>query len=99
MIKQKENRWCCRVYPIVLVLISAIIAVGIWYFNKDVHSLVFLKNWTELINFVGTVLFVAILPIGIFYYLNEKEKFQDKAKLWALSGFIPALLYLVFIIA
>lgn len=97
---EKENsRWCCRIFPLVLILVSAIIAAAIWYFSENRMQLTFLYHWREFVRFVGSVLFVAVLPIGLFYYLNDVEKFKKKAKLLALLGFIPALLYLVFIIA
>ena len=98
MTEKETNRWCCRIYPIVLILISTVIAAAIWYFKGEVHHFTFLKSRGEFIQFAGSVLFVAILPIGLFYYLNDKEKYQQKAKQLALFGFIPALLFLVFII-
>lgn len=89
---------CCRIFPIVAILISALIAAAIWYFEEGVHQFLFLQKWGEFFNYLGTVLFIAILPIGIFYYLNDKEKYQNKARVLAFLGFIPALIFLVFII-
>lgn len=98
MTEKETNRWCCRIYPIVLIIISMVIAAIIWYFDEEVHQFTFLRSRGELIQFIGTSLFVASLPIGLFYYLNDKEKYQQKAKLLALLGFFPALIFLVFII-
>ena len=98
MPEKETNRWCCRIYPIVLILISLVIAAAAWYFDEEVHRFTFLKSRGEFIQFIGTTLFIAFLPIGLFYYLNDKEKVQQKAKPFALLGFIPALVYLVFII-
>jgi hypothetical protein len=43
-------------------------------------------------------LFISILPIGIFYYLNDKEKYKSRAKAISLLGFLPALAVLGFIV-
>lgn len=94
-----KNNLCCRIFPIVLILISVLISTGIWYFEEGVHSFIFLTDGGEFINFLGTVLFVVLLPIGLFYYLNDKNKYQDKARQISFLGFVPALVLLVFIIA
>jgi len=93
----KKNKLCCRIFPIVLILISAIIAAAIWYFDEGVHDFTFLKDFGEFINFLGTVLFIAVIPIGLFYFFVGKEKYETKAKQLALLGFLPALVVLVFI--
>ena len=92
----KNNKSCCRIFPIVLILISTIFAIAIWYFDEGVCQFTFLDNWSEFINFLGTVLFISIIPIGIFYFFGEKEKYRSKAKLLALLGFLPAVALLVF---
>uniref|UniRef100_UPI0032176BF5 hypothetical protein n=1 Tax=uncultured Draconibacterium sp. TaxID=1573823 RepID=UPI0032176BF5 len=94
-----KNKLCCRIFPIVILVISTLISAGLWYFEENLREFRFLTNPEELINYLGTVLFVAILPIGMFYYLGEKKKYADKAGQWALLGFLPALILLVFIIA
>ena len=94
----KNNKQCCRIFPIILILVSTIFATAIWYFDEGVNQLTFLKDWGEFINFLGTVLFISIIPIGLFYYLAEKEKFQSKAKLLALFGFLPAVILLLYIL-
>jgi uncharacterized membrane protein YhfC len=43
-------------------------------------------------------LFIAILPIGIFYWLNDKEKYKSRVKVISLVGFVPAVVVLVFVI-
>jgi len=93
-----KNKLCCRIFPIVLIVISCIISAGIWYFEEGVHDFRFLTEREELFNFLGTVLFIALIPIGLFYYLNDKEKYQSKARLLALLGFLPALCVLVLIL-
>ena len=93
----KNNKLCCRIFPIVLILVSTIFALAIWYFDEGVRQFTFLKDWGEFVNFLGTVLFISIIPIGIFYFLVEKEKYQPKAKLLALLGFLPAVILLLFI--
>ncbi|MCY1719801.1 hypothetical protein OU798_05575 [Prolixibacteraceae bacterium Z1-6] len=93
-----KNKLCCRIFPILNILIAAILSAGIWYFDEGVHRLTFLTDRDEFFNFVGVSLSIALLPIGIFYYLNEKEKYQAKARQLALLGFLPALLFLVFLI-
>ena len=92
-----KNKLCCRIFPIVIILVSAIIAAAIWYFDEGVHDFAFLKDFGEFINFCGTVLFIAVIPIGLFYFLTGKEKYEAKAKQLALLGFLPALIVLVFI--
>lgn len=93
-----QNKRCCRIFPIVLIAVSAIIAAAIWYFDEGQNQFGFLKSWSDFMNYMGTALFVAIIPIGIFYWLNDKEKYQNNAKQLSLLGFLPAILFLVFII-
>lgn len=92
----KNKKLCCRIFPIILILISTIIAIGIGYFDEGIHEFTFLNNKGEFFNFLGTVLFISIIPIGIFYYLNDIEKYQAKARLIALMGFLPSLLLLAY---
>jgi hypothetical protein len=93
-----KNKLCCRIFPIVSVLISIVLAAALWYFDEGVHEFVFLKDKGEFFNFLGTVLFIALLPIGLFYYFNDKEKYQDRARQLALLGFLPSLLVLLWIL-
>ena len=92
-----KNKLCCRIYPIVLILISSLISLGLWYFDEGIHSFFFLTDKKEIFNFIGTVLFTAVIPIGIFYWLNDKEKYQSKARAISLLGFLPAI-FLLFIL-
>ncbi|MDX1284894.1 MAG: hypothetical protein R3182_07780 [Draconibacterium sp.] len=92
-----DNKLCCRIFPIVLIIISTLISTGIWYFEEGTHDFSFLNDKGEFFNFLGIVLFVAIIPIGLFYYLNDKEKYRNKARQLALLGFLPAILFLVFL--
>jgi hypothetical protein len=94
----EKNKYCCRIFPIILLLISLIPARAIWYFDEGIHSFSFLTNKNEIFNFLGTVLFIAIIPIGIFYWLNDKEKYQSQAKAISLLGFLPAIGVLGFIL-
>lgn len=93
-----KNKYCCRIFPVVLTVISLVIALAIWYFEEGINSFSFLTDKDEIFNFLGTVLFIAIIPIGIFYWLNDKEKFQARAKAISLLGFLPALGFLGFIV-
>jgi len=94
----KKNKYCCRIFPVILMVISLIISLAIWYFEEGIHSFSFLTDKNEIFNFIGTVLFIAIIPIGIFYWLNDKEKFQSRAKAISLLGFLPAVAVLGFIV-
>ena len=94
----KPNKNCCRIFPIILIFISIVLALAIWYLDEGVHQFNFRTNKNEIINFLGTVLFISILPIGIFYFATEKEKYQSKAKKLSFFGFLPALVFLMFII-
>jgi len=94
----KQYKTCCRIFPVILIIISFLIALSIWYFEEEIHSFSFLTDKDEIFNFLGTVLFIAIIPIGIFYWLNDKEKYQARAKAFSLLGFLPAVGVLVFII-
>lgn len=94
----KNKKLCCRIFPIVLILISTIFAAAIWYFDEGIHQFTFLKNFGEFINFLGTVLFISIIPIGLFYYLVEKEKYESRARQFSMLGFLPAVGVLVFIL-
>lgn len=92
----KENKLCCRIFPLVLIIVSTVFALAIWYFDENLHSFSFLSNKGEIFNFLATVLFIAILPIGIFYFVNDKEKYQDRAREISLLGFLPAIILLIF---
>ena len=94
----ESNKYCCRIFPIVLIAFSFFIALAIWYFDEGIHSFEFLSDKDEIFGFIGTVLFIAIMPIGIFYWLNDKEKYQDKAKAISIFGFLPAIVILGFIL-
>jgi predicted nucleic acid-binding Zn ribbon protein len=94
----EKNKYCCRIFPILLTVISIVIALALWYSEEGKHSFSFLTDKDEIFNFLGTVLFIAIIPIGIFYWLNDKEKYQQRAKVISLLGFLPAIILLVFII-
>jgi len=94
----KQNKNCCRIFPVTLIIISFLIALSIWYFEEETRTFSFLTDKDEIFNFLGTVLFIAITPIGIFYWLNDKEKYQARAKVISLLGFLPAVGALVFII-
>jgi len=94
----EPNKYCCRIFPIILIVISFCIALAIWYFDEGIHSFSFLIDKDEIFNFLGTVLFIAIIPIGIFYWLNDKEKYKARAKEISLLGFLPAIGVLGFIL-
>ena len=68
-----NNKLCCRLFPVVLFVISLILAAAIWYFEEGVRQFNFLKSFGEFINYFGTALFISVLPIAIFYVLNDKE--------------------------
>ena len=95
----KNKKLCCRIFPIVLILISSIFAAAIWYFDEGIHRFTFLKNIGEFINFLGTVLFISIVPIALFYYLVEKEKYESRARQLALLGFLPTVLFLAYLLS
>ena len=94
----KNKKLCCRIFPVILILISTILGGAIWYYEEGIHSFTFLRDFGEFINFIGTVLFIAIIPIGLGYYLVGKEKYEKKARQLALLGFIPALVVLALIL-
>lgn len=94
----KTNKLCCRIFPVVILLISMLIGASIWFFDEGKHSFSFLTDKDEIFNFLGTVLFISIIPIGIFYFLNDKEKYQSKARAISLLGFLPAFGVLGYII-
>lgn len=92
----KNKKLCCRIFPVVLILFSAIVVVFARYFSEGIFHLNFLSDGDKFFDFLGTVLFTAFLPIALFYYLVEKEKYESKARQLALLGFIPAILVLLF---
>lgn len=94
----EKNKYCCRVFPLVLIFISFVISLCIWYFEEGIHSFSFLTDKDEIFNFLGTILFIAIIPIGIFYWLNDKEKYRSRAKAISMTGFLPAFVVLTFIL-
>lgn len=83
----KTSKNCCRIYPIILIAVAFVLALAIWYFEEGLHSFSFLINKNEIFNFLGTALFIALIPIGIFYLATEKERFKNNAKKLALLGF------------
>jgi len=93
----QNNKLCCRIFPIVLILGSTVIAFGIWYFNNGEPKFAFLANKREIFNYIGSVLFIALIPIGLFYRFNDIEKYQNKARLISLLGFLPAILFLLYL--
>jgi hypothetical protein len=94
----EKNKYCCRIFPVILILISMLISLVIWYFDEGKHAFSFLTDKDEVFSFLGTVLFVAVIPIGIFYWLNDKEKYQARAKAISFLGFLPAIGVLGFVI-
>lgn len=92
----QNKKWCCRIFPILLIMVSFFLSLGIWYFKIEFHSFSFLTDKNEIFTFIATVLFVVIIPIGIFYWLNDKENYQSKARAISLLGFLPAILLLIF---
>lgn len=93
-----KNKLCCRIFPIILIIVASIISAAIWYFDEGVHEFRFLSDKGEFFNYLGTSLSIALLPIGLFYYLSGKEKYEDKARPLALLGFLPALGVLIMVL-
>ena len=93
----EPNKYCCRIFPIVLIVISFFIALAIWYFDEGIRSFSFLTDKDEVFGFLGTVLFISVIPIGIFYLLNDHKEYQSRAKALSLLGFLPILIILVLI--
>ncbi|WP_297089556.1 hypothetical protein [uncultured Draconibacterium sp.] len=90
-----EKKLCCRIFPIILILISAVINAGLWYFDEGNHGFKFLTDKDEFYNYLGFTLAVALLPIAIFYYFSGKEKFFEKARPLSLLGFVPVIIFLL----
>ncbi len=70
----------------------------LWYFEEGNHTFSFLTDKDEIFNFLGTTLFVSVIPIGIFYLSSEREKLKNHAKKLALLGFLPSLILLFILI-
>ncbi len=94
----KTNKYCRRIFPVILILISSVIASAIWFFEEGKHSFSFLTDRNEVFNFLGTILFIFILPVGIFYLATEKERFKNNAKGFALIGFLPSLIFFIYML-
>ncbi|QIA07351.1 hypothetical protein [Draconibacterium halophilum] len=92
-----KNNLCCRIYPLVIILVSALISATIFYFDEGAQEFSFLREKGAFFDFLGISLAIAVLPVALFYYLSEKEKFENSARPLSLLGFVPALIYLVFI--
>ncbi|WP_319273019.1 hypothetical protein [uncultured Draconibacterium sp.] len=90
----QKNNLCCRIYPVVIILVSAVISAAIFYFKEGMHEFRFLTEKGAFFDFFGVSLVIAVLPVALFYYLSEKEKFERSARPLSLLGFIPALIYL-----
>lgn len=94
----KPEKCNCPFFRFILFFVSIIIALSIWYFDEGIHSFSFLTNKNEIFNFLGTVFFIAILPFGIFYLASEKEKYRQSVRKLSALGFIPAILFLLYIL-
>lgn len=92
-----KNNFCCRIYPVVIILLSAILSAAIFYFDKGALEFRFFTEKGAFFDFLGVSLVIAMLPIALFYYLSDKEKFENSSRPLSLLGFVPALLYLVFL--
>ena len=88
----------CPIFRFILFLVSIALALATWYFDEGVHQLTFLTNSKEIVNFLGTVFVIFVLPIGIFYVATEKEKYRPFAKKLSLLGFLPAFFYLIYLL-
>lgn len=71
--------------------------MAIWYLKQE-KSFSFLSDKNEVFSFLGTVFFIAILPFGIFYWLSEKEKHRQSARKLSVLGFLPAIIYLIYLL-
>lgn len=91
-----KNKLCCRIYPVVIILVSAFISAAIFYFRDEVGQFRFLTEKGAFFDFLGISMVIAVLPVALFYYLTEKERFQNSARPLSLLGFAPALVYLAF---
>ncbi|WP_321371706.1 hypothetical protein [uncultured Draconibacterium sp.] len=49
-------------------------------------------------DFLGISFAIAILPVALFYYLSDKEKFEKSARPLSLLGFLPALVYMIILL-
>ena len=94
----QKNKLCCRIYPVVIILVSAVISAAIFYFRERTHQFRFLTEKGAFFDFFGISMVIAVLPVALFYYLSEKEQFQNSARPISLLGFLPALIYLIFIL-
>ncbi len=94
----EKNKYCCRIFPVLLIIISSVITLIIWYLDEGSLTFSFLIKKDEVFNFIGTVLFISVIPIGLFYWLNDKEKYESRAKVISLMGFLPAILLLFFVV-
>lgn len=90
-----KNKLCCRIFPIVAILIASGLVVLANWINGSDQLWIFLSEKDAFFNFLGRVLFAALGPIALFYYLVEKEKYQDRARVFALLGFLPVFLILM----
>jgi hypothetical protein len=91
-----KNNLCCRIYPAVILLISALISFGIFYFKEATTILEIFSERGAFFDFLGISFAIAVLPVGLFCYLSDKEKFEKLARPLSLLGFLPALGYFFF---
>ncbi|WP_297100746.1 hypothetical protein [uncultured Draconibacterium sp.] len=91
-----KNNLCCRIYPLVILLVSALISFGIFYFKEATTVLEIFSGRGVFFDFLGISFAIAVLPVGVFYYLSDKEKFEKSARPLSLLGFLPALVYMGF---
>ena len=92
------KKYCCRIYPVILFILSVFITTAIWYLDEGSYSFSFLTNKNELITFFGWIMVVFALPVGLFYLATEKKKFKDRARQLALLGFLPELVLIVLMV-
>ncbi|MDX8340766.1 hypothetical protein SLH46_16335 [Draconibacterium sp. IB214405] len=93
-----KNNLCCRIYPVVILLISALISFGILYLKEATTVVKVFSDRGTFFDFLGIAFAIAVLPVALFYYLSDKEKFEKSARPLSMLGFIPALIYMGFLI-
>lgn len=93
----QKNKLCCRIYPVVIILVSAIVSAAIFYLKDGAHEFRFLSEKGVFFDFLGVSMAIALLPVALFYSLSDKERYANSARPLSLLGFLPALIYLVFL--
>jgi hypothetical protein len=83
--------------PFILLAISFLTAITLFFFDEGYHSFDFLINSTELKNLFVMTILVSVAPLVIYLFTVE-SKFKHLSFRLSLLGYLPAMVLLLIIL-